>query len=122
MQHNCSTVSDLLNASHPHYIRLNPEGMTLVSSCTQFFWIRPIHRLLAICGVFAIVALFFFPFGSFRQMACHTKCGSQLRSRPQQYLPPRPYPPPLRPDPSSSIMSILWEERAQQVREAFRYA
>ena len=96
--------------------------MTLASSWTPFFCKRPIHRLLAICGVFVTVSLFFFPFGSSRQMPCHTKCDSQFRGRPQQYLPPRPYPPPFRPEPDSAIMSSLWEERAQQVREAFRYA
>jgi len=102
--------------------------MTLTSLWILSFCKRPIHRLLAICGVFATialfatVALFFFPFDPSRQMPCHSKCDYQFRSRPQQYLPPRPYPPPLRPDRNSSIMSSLWEERAQQVREAFRYA
>ncbi|KAL9713657.1 hypothetical protein Ac2012v2_003268 [Leucoagaricus gongylophorus] len=55
-------------------------------------------------------------------MPYHLGYDFQSGSRPQQYPSLRPYPPPLRPDPNSLIMSNLWEERAHQVREAFRYA
>ena len=115
-------LSHATTICHPHHIRLNSEAMIPAGSWTQFLWKRPIHRLLAICGVFAVILFFYFPFGSSRQMPYHLGYDFQSGSRPQQYPSLRPYPPPLRPDPNSLIMSNLWEERAHQVREAFRYA
>ncbi|EKM81829.1 hypothetical protein AGABI1DRAFT_70315, partial [Agaricus bisporus var. burnettii JB137-S8] len=80
---------------------------------SRFFFRVAVAAVLVV----SLVALRFFFTGSHKLLYTDTypfETGERL----QQYIPPRPYPPPLRPDSSSDP----WNQRAQRVRNAFVYA